>query len=130
MNVEGLRVLPSRHGPAETLERLEAAVLRNGLKIVARIDHGAAAKVAGVELRPTVLVMFGSAGAGAPTIKRAPTLAIDLPLKVLVWEDENGATRAAYNDAAWLSHRHGLADQAMVDVLDEVMANVVGEAVA
>jgi uncharacterized protein (DUF302 family) len=130
MSVEGLRVLPSRHGPAETLERLEAAVGRYGMKILARLDHSAAAEAAGLELRPTAVVMFGNAQAGAPTVQAAQTLAIDLPLKVLVWQDEKGVTSAAYNDPAWMLHRHGVTDQAMADLMSEVMANIVGEAVA
>ena len=130
MSVEGLRVLPSRHGMAETLERLEAAIVRYGLEIVARIDHGAAARAVGVELRPTVVVMFGNATAGAPLVRAAQSLAIDLPLKVLVWQDHHGATRAAYNEAAFLLRRHGVGDDATVELINEVMANVVGEAVA
>jgi uncharacterized protein (DUF302 family) len=130
VNVEGLRVLPSKHGPAETLERLDAAVARYGMKILVRLDLAAGAHAAGFELRPTVVVMFGSPQAGAPTVQAARTLAIDLPLKVLVWEDEKGATNAAYNDPAWMFGRHGVADTVMIDVINEVMENVVGEAVA
>jgi uncharacterized protein (DUF302 family) len=125
-----LHVLQSRHGPSETLARLEAAVVRNGLTVVARVDHGAMAEKAGVEMRPTVVLMFGSARAGGPTVRVVQTLAIDLPLKVLIWEDEKGATRIAYNDPAWLLRRHGVEDEGLVEVMDEVMANVVGEAAA
>jgi uncharacterized protein (DUF302 family) len=125
---EGLRVLPSRHGPTETLERLEAAVARNGFKIIARVDHGAMAEEAGVEMRPTIVLMFGSARAGAPTLRSAQTLAIDLPLKVLIWQDEAGATRVAYNDPAWLMRRHGVDDDGTVEMMNEVLANIVGEA--
>jgi uncharacterized protein (DUF302 family) len=130
VSVEGLRVMPSRHRHAETLERLEAAIVRHGLKVALRIDHGAAAEAAGFELGPSVVVMFGSARAGAPTVRSAPTLAIDLPLKVLVWQDETGATNVAYNEPAWLLRRHGVADKATGDLMNEVLANVVGEAVA
>jgi uncharacterized protein (DUF302 family) len=130
VSAEGLRALTSRHGLAETLERLEAAILRHGLKIVARVDHGAGAKAAGMALGPMVLVMFGRAEAGAPIVRSAPTLGIDLPMKVLIWQDEEGATRAAYNEAGWMFGRHGVTDAAMIDIVNEVLANVVGEAVA
>jgi uncharacterized protein (DUF302 family) len=130
VSVEGLRVLPSRHDPAETLERLEAAILRSGFKLFGRIDHGAEAEAAGIDMRPTVVVMFGSARAGAPTVRTRQTLAIDLPLRVLIWQDDKGATRLAYNDPAWLLGRHGVADDANVEMMNEVLANVAGEAVA
>lgn len=130
MSVEGLRVLQSRHDPAETLERLEAAILRSGFKLFGRIDHGAEAEAAGIDMRPTVVVMFGSARAGAPTVRTRQTLAIDLPLRVLIWQDDKGATRLAYNDPAWLLGRHGVADDANVEMMNEVLANVAGEAVA
>jgi uncharacterized protein (DUF302 family) len=130
VSVEGLRVLPSRHGPDETLQRLEATLRRHGFKILARIDHAAHAKAAGFELRPTSVVMFGSARAGAPAVQEVQTLAIDLPLKVLIWQDKEDATWAAYNDPVWLLRRHGLANDAAVEVMNEVLANVVGEAVA
>lgn len=130
MNVAGLRMLQSRHDPARTLERLEAAILRSGFKLFGRIDHGAEAEAAGIDMRPTVLVMFGSARAGAPSVRTRQTLAIDLPLRVLIWQDEKGVTRLAYNDPAWLLGRHGAADDANVDMMNEVLANVAGEAVA
>ena len=130
MSAEGLRTLPSKHDPAETQERLEAAILRHGFKIAARIDHQAMAAAVGIELRPAVVVMFGNPQAGAPTLQTVPTLAIDLPLKVLIWQDEKGATNVAYNDAAWLLARHGLADAAIVEIMNEVMANIAGEAVS
>ena len=78
MSVDGLRVLKSRHDPATTLERAEASIARNGMKVVALIDHGALAEAAGVEMRPTAVLMFGSARAGAPTVQATQTLAIDL----------------------------------------------------
>jgi uncharacterized protein (DUF302 family) len=128
VSAEGLRVLPSKHDPAETLERLEAAILRHGFKIAARIDHQAMAAAVGIEVRPTVVVMFGDPRAGAPTLQTVQTLAIDLPLKILIWQDEKGATNVAYNDGAWLLARHGLADASIVEIMNEVMANIAGEA--
>ena len=81
MSAQGLRVLPSRHGAVETLERLEAVIVRQGMTVFTRIDHGAAAEKVGLELRPTVVVVFGNPRAGTPAMQATPTIAIDLPLK-------------------------------------------------
>jgi uncharacterized protein (DUF302 family) len=128
VNAEGLRVLPSLHGPTETLERLEAAVTRHGMAVFARIDHGAAADKAGLELRPTVVLLFGNPRAGTPSMQRTPTLAIDLPLRMLIWQDDTGATWLAYNDPGWLFRRHGITDDGTPDVMGDVLANIGGEA--
>jgi uncharacterized protein (DUF302 family) len=128
VNAEGLRVMPSLHGPVETMDRLEAAVTRHGMTIFARIDHGAAAEEVGMELKPTVVVLFGNPRAGTPSMRTMRTLAIDLPLRVLIWQDDEGATSLAYNDAAWLFRRHGIADDGTSDVMNDVLANIAGEA--
>lgn len=128
MSAEGLRVLPSLHGPAETLEKLEAAVARNGMTVFARVDHGAAADKAGLDLRPTVVVMFGNPRAGTPSMRSTRTLAIDLPLKVLIWQDEKDATWLAYNEPGWLFRRHGIADDGTSDVMADVLESIGGEA--
>jgi uncharacterized protein (DUF302 family) len=128
VNAEGLRVVPSLHGPVETLQRLEAAVTRHGMTIFARIDHGAAAEEVGMELKPTVVVLFGNPRAGTPTMRAERTLAIDLPLRMLIWQDDKGATWLAYNDAAWLFRRHGIANDGTSDVMNDMLANVAGEA--
>ena len=128
MTAEGLRVLSSQHGPAETLDRLEAAVTRHGMSTFARIDHGAAADKAGMELRPTVVVLFGNPRAGTPTMRATPSVAIDLPMRMLVWQDGNGATWLAYNEPAWLFRRHGIVDDGTVDAMAEALASIGGEA--
>ncbi|MBY0322180.1 MAG: DUF302 domain-containing protein [Reyranella sp.] len=128
MSIEGLRIFKSRHDPVTTLDRAVAAVARNGMKVIARIDHGALAEAAGAALRPTVVLMFGNAKAGAPTVQTAQTLAIDLPLKLLVWQDAKGETWAAYNDPIWLLRRHAVDDEASAEVMNDVLANVAGEA--
>ena len=128
MTVEGLRVSRSRHGPQETLDRFEVAIARYGMTIFARIDHGAAAAKAGLDLRPTVVVMFGNPRAGTPLMQAAPTIAIDLPLKAVVWQDEAGATWLGYNDPVWISRRHGLVDDGSIDLVIEALAAVASEA--
>ncbi len=108
MSGEGLVVCPSRDGPEETLRRLEAALAAHGMTVFARVDHAAGAKATGLELRPTDLVIFGSPTAGTPLMAAAQTIGIDLPLKMLVWQDVEGRVFVAYNDPLWLVRRHGL----------------------
>jgi uncharacterized protein (DUF302 family) len=130
MSGEGLVICPSRDGPEETLRRLEAALAARGMSVFARVDHAAGAKAAGLELRPTNLVIFGSPTAGTPLMAAAQTIGIDLPLKMLVWEDGEGRVFVAYNDPLWLVRRHGLSHD--VDAIAERMraglAAIAGEA--
>ena len=128
MTVEGLKVSRSQHGPQQTLERFEVAIGRYGMTVFARIDHGAAAEKVGLKLRPTVLVIFGNARAGTPLMQAAPTIAIDLPLKALVWQDEAGATWLGYNDPLWISRRHGLVNDGAIGLVIEALAAIANEA--
>jgi len=108
MAAEGLIIVPSSVGPKQTLDRLETELAANGLTIFARIDHAAGAAQAGLPLRPTKLLIFGSAKAGTPLMESTQEVGIDLPLKVLVWEDAGGKTWLSYNDPRWLAKRHEL----------------------
>ena len=128
MSAQGLRVLPSRHNAVETLERLEAVIARQGMAVLARIDHGAAAEKVDLELRPTVVVFFGNPRAGTPAMRATPTLAIDLPLRMLIWQDEKG-TWLAYNEPGWLFRRHGIIDDGTADVMNDVLASIAAEAI-
>ena len=129
VTAEGLKVSRSRHGPQETLDRLEVAIARYGMTIFARIDHGAAAEKAGLasasdgrrDLRQ-------SARPARRSCKQTPTIAIDLPLKAVVWQDEAGVTWLGYNDPAWISRRHGVVDDGSVDVMIEALAAIANEA--
>src|SRR3712207_8156991 len=100
------------------------------MSIVARVDHASAATKVGLELRPTEVLIFGNPRAGTPLMQAAQTVGIDLPLKVLVWQDQVGRTWLAYNDPSWLAKRHG-ADAGMDPVLaamTEALAAVVKRA--
>jgi len=108
MTAPGLTTRPSQHGPRDTMNRLEAAVKAKGMTVFARIDHSARADCVGPALRPTELLIFGNARAGTPLMQSVPTIAIDLPLKAIAWEDPAGQTWLSYNDPAWLATRHGL----------------------
>lgn len=104
----GMTHLRSSFGVAETVKRLETLLERKGVRIFCGIDHSGEAEKAGLAMRPTFLLIFGSPKAGTPLMIESPTLAIDLPLKALVWEDEDGAVRLTYNSADYLRERHGL----------------------
>lgn len=103
------------------MSRLEAEVRARGMTIFCQIVHAAGAIAAGVPLRPTNLLVFGSAMGGTPLMQSGQTAGIDLPLKALVWQDEAGHTFLSYNDPAYVVHRHGL-DKAVEPVTDGMSA--------
>jgi uncharacterized protein (DUF302 family) len=106
----------SAHGHVdEIVTRIEHALGGAGMKIFARIDHAAEAQAVGLAMRPTVLIVFGNPKGGTPLMVARPTVAIDLPLKALIWEDDTGAAWLTYNTPALLE-RHGL-DHALADKL-------------
>jgi uncharacterized protein (DUF302 family) len=90
------------------MDRLETEVTGRGMTVFARIDHAAGAAKVGLPLRPTELLIFGSAKAGTPLMQSNQAIGIDLPLKALVWEDAAGKTWLSYIDPSWLAKRHGL----------------------
>jgi uncharacterized protein (DUF302 family) len=104
----GMVDIPSRYSVPESLERLEAILKEKGLTIFARVDHSGEAKKVGLEMRPTQLVIFGSPKGGTPLMVAAPSLAIDLPLKALAWQDEEGKVWLSYNSPEYLQQRHGI----------------------
>jgi uncharacterized protein (DUF302 family) len=106
--VEGLTTVPSRFGPKETMDRLATEIQAREMKVFARIDHAAGAAEVGLTLRPTELIIFGNARGGTPFMQSVQTVGIDLPLKVLVWEDAAGKTWLSYNEPSWIARRHGL----------------------
>jgi uncharacterized protein (DUF302 family) len=107
MAADGLITVLSKYGPKETMERLEAEVKAKGLTVFAHVDHAAGAAAVGLSLRPTDLLIFGNAKGGTPLMQSVQTIGIDLPLKMLVWQDEAGKTWISYNDPGWLAKRHG-----------------------
>jgi len=107
-SAEGLIVLKSTFSPAETMNRFEALVKQKGLNVFARINHAAGATKIGEELRPTELLIFGNPQGGTPFMQCEQTVGIDLPLKVLVWEDTDSQVWLGYNDPVYLAHRHGI----------------------
>lgn len=104
----GIVEVSSKYSFTETIERVIAAFTEKGLKIFAVIDHSGEAQEAGLKMRLTRVVIFGSPKAGTPLMEAAPSLAIDLPLKALVAEDASGKTSVTYNDPDYLQQRHGV----------------------
>jgi uncharacterized protein (DUF302 family) len=104
--VPGLRILPTHRSVADTLSRLETLARARGLTVFARIDFSGDAARSGLTLRPTGLVLLGNPKAGTPLMVANPTVAIDLPLKVLAWEDADGRAWVAYNEPGYLQTRH------------------------
>ena len=102
--------LGSVHSVLETLARLETIIQGKGLTILAKIDHSGDAAQAGLSLRPTQLIIFGNAKSGTPLMVASPSVAIDLPLKALVWQDDDGKVWLSYNSPDYLKERHGIPD--------------------
>jgi uncharacterized protein (DUF302 family) len=103
-----LETVRSPFPAGETLARIEHALTAAGMKIFAKIDQAAEARSVGLSMRPAVVLLFGNPRAGTPLMVARPTVAIDLPLKALVWEDDGGAIWLTYNSPALLVRRHGL----------------------
>jgi uncharacterized protein (DUF302 family) len=104
----GLIHTASPYSVAETLQRLEAILKSKGLTIFARVDHSGEARKVGMEMHPTQLLIFGSTKGGTPVMLAAPSVAIDLPLKALVWEDDHGKVWITQNSPEYLQQRHGI----------------------
>jgi uncharacterized protein (DUF302 family) len=108
MNHTGIIDVACQDSVALTVARLESLLKARGLKIFSHIDQAAEAVGVGLAMRPMVLLFFGDPKAGTPLMNRYPSIAIDLPLKALVWESADGKTWISYNSPAFLQQRHGL----------------------
>jgi uncharacterized protein (DUF302 family) len=107
----GIVDTPSNRSVNEMVERLKEILEAKGLTLFAFIDHSGEAEKVGMKMRPTKLLIFGSPAAGTPLMLAAPSIAIDLPLKILIWEDVAGRAHVSYNSPAYLQERHGLPSQ-------------------
>jgi uncharacterized protein (DUF302 family) len=116
MAVDGLTTIQSSYGPEETINRLEAEITSRGMTVFAHIDHTAGAARVGLSLRPTDVLLFGNARGGTPLMQSIQTIGIDLPLKMLVWQDAAGDTWLSYNDPHWIAKRHGMGQEAEATV--------------
>jgi len=106
----------SHHSAEETVERLKRILQSKGVTLFAVIDHSGEAQKVGMKMRPTKLLIFGSPKAGTPLMLAAPSIAIDLPLKILVWEDAQGKVWVSYNSPAYLQQRHGISPELLQNI--------------
>jgi len=104
----GIVTIAGHQSVDQTIKKLEALLEAKGVKLFALIDHSGEAERAGLHMRPTKLLIFGNPKGGTPLMIASPTIAIDLPLKILVWEDAEGKTYLTYNAPSFLQVRHGL----------------------
>ena len=107
MKVEGLITVPSSFGHSETLARFEAAIRANGMSVVARVDHADGALEISASLDATTLLMFGNRARQAELVKALRLIALELPFKVLIWQDATGQACLSYTDFRWLATRYG-----------------------
>ena len=104
----GIAEIPSKHSVDETVERLKNILEAKGITLFALVDHSGEAEKAGMKMPPTKLLIFGNPKAGTPLMLAAPSIAIDLPLKILVRQDDQGKVWLSYNKPEYLLKRHGL----------------------
>ncbi|UCI33393.1 MULTISPECIES: DUF302 domain-containing protein [unclassified Mesorhizobium] len=130
MTGDGLITVQSQFGVTETINRLAEAIKRAGLLEFARIDHAAGARDVDAALRPTELLIFGNPKGGTPLMQDRQLAGIDLPVKALAWEDEQGKVWLSYNDANWIAGRHSLgeASRAAVAAIAAGMEKVIASA--
>lgn len=106
MSTSGIVNIPSHHSVDDTIEKLKSMLSAKGVTLFALIDHSGEAEKVAMKMRPTKLLIFGNPKAGTPVMQTAPTVAIDLPLKILVWEDADAKVWLSYNSAEYLAQRH------------------------
>ena len=119
---------PSKHSVEQTVEALSNILKSKGVAVFALIDHSGEAEKVGLKMRPTKLLIFGNPKAGTPLMLASPSSAIDLPLKILVWEDAQGKVWVSYNSPEYLRERHGLPQELMHNIaVVEGLATKAGE---
>jgi uncharacterized protein (DUF302 family) len=119
---------PSKRSVEQTVEALTNILKSKGVAVFALIDHSGEAEKVGLKMRPTKLLIFGNPKAGTPLMLASPSSAIDLPLKLLVWEDGQGKVWISYNSPEYLRERHGLPQELMQNIaIIEGLAAKAGE---
>jgi uncharacterized protein (DUF302 family) len=127
-NGKGLIDIPSNHSVDETVTKLEGILQAKGITLFALVDHSGEAAKVGMKMRPTKLLIFGNPRAGTPVMLAAPSSAIDLPLKILVWEDDQGKVWITYNSPSYLQERHNLRSQLLPNIaVIETLAKIAAQ---
>lgn len=125
---QGIVDMPSRHSVDQTVEALKTTLQSRGVTLFAVVDHSGEAAKVGMAMRPTKLLIFGSPKAGTPLMLAAPSIAIDLPLKILVSEDDQGKVWVSYNSPSYLKQRHALPQELLANIaVVETLAANAGE---
>jgi uncharacterized protein (DUF302 family)/uncharacterized membrane protein YidH (DUF202 family) len=121
----GIIAIPSNHSVDQTVEKLKGILQAKGVTLFAPIDHSGEAEKVGMKMRPTKLLIFGNPKGGTPAMLAAPSIAIDLPLKILIWEDGGGQVWLSYNSPVYLQERHGLPQELLqnIAVVEALAAN-------
>jgi uncharacterized protein (DUF302 family) len=124
----GIAHRPSSHSVDDTVAKLRSLLADKGVTVFAIVDHSGEAEKAGLAMRPTKLVIFGNPKGGTPVMVAAPSIAIDLPLKILVWEDAGGKVWCSYNEPQYLQSRHHVPQELMPNIsVAELFATKAGE---
>jgi uncharacterized protein (DUF302 family) len=124
----GIVAIPSHRSVDQTVHNLEEILQTKGIKLFATIDHSGEAEKIGIRMRPTKLLIFGNPKAGTPLMIASPSIAIDLPMKVLVSEDNDGEVWISYNAPAYLQARHGLPAELVPNIaVVQALASKAGE---
>lgn len=127
----GVIDIESRQTVDQTVSRLKAILQERGITLFALIDHSGEAEKAGLKMPPTKLLIFGNPKGGTPLMLAAPSVAIDLPLKILIWEDMQGKTWVSYNSPEYLQQRHGIPAELIKNIaIVETLAAKVAEQTA
>jgi uncharacterized protein (DUF302 family) len=113
---EGIVKIPSHHSVDETVDKLKAILQSKGVTLFALVDHSGEAEKVGMKMPPTKLLIFGNPKGGTPLMLTSPSVAIDLPLKILVAEDAQGKVWISYNSAEYLKDRHGLPENLLPNI--------------
>jgi|ERR1700693_1776505 uncharacterized protein (DUF302 family) len=112
----GIIDTPSNHSVDQTVEKLKGILQAKGVTLFALVDHSGEAEKVGMKMLPTKLLIFGSPKAGTPLMLAAPSIAIDLPLKILIWQDVQGKTWVSHNGPDYLQERHNLPPELLQDI--------------
>jgi len=125
---QGIISKPSNHSVDETVEKLKTLLQAKGVTLFALVDHSGEAAKVGLKMPPTKLLIFGNPKGGTPLMLAAPSIAIDLPLKILVWQDAQGKVWLSYNSPEYLQQRHGLPPDLLPNIaVVEALATKAGE---
>jgi uncharacterized protein (DUF302 family) len=128
MKNEGVVNKPSNHSVEQTVDRLKNILEARGVTLFALIDHGGEAEKVGMKMLPTKLLIFGNPKSGTPLMLASPSIALDLPLKILVWQDNQGAVWLSYNSPEYLMERYGLSEDLLPNIaVVEALATKAGE---